>query len=276
MISRLLSLFGRRKNPVPPSVDSNDFVTRIARFVRCGDIDRAVERVKSFQMDHPHDKKTLCNASIKISEGGYPGAAVDILSRAVDLNPGDPVLTGNLAAAYLNDDCFDQALDMVDQSILLDSQSPNACKLKASILRELDRVQEARSLCETFLEHSPNSSLVWFAMGMNHMELDDEDQAIECFSAAYKLDPTDFRAFANIAAALIGANRLEEGERAALEALEINPDDGMTLCNLGLIYEKHERFDEAINLYQKSCEVDPRYTRAKYEVQRLSKHLETK
>ena len=49
----------------------------------------------------------------------------------------------------------------------------------------------------------------------------------------------------------------------------------MSLCNLALLYEHRSQYHEALELYRKSLEVDPRYARAEEEAHRITHILKT-
>lgn len=273
MIRRILSIFTRNEQTQIFS-NADDFIDHIADLVRNDEADMAFQHLSIFQKKNPHNCKELCNSASHISRGGRPDLAIEILSTAVKQNAGDTALIGNLAAAYLNDSQPTQALELVEQAIQIDPDNPNACKLNSSILQNLHRYEEAIALCSSYLDRFPKEPLLWLSLGMCKMACRNCLEAATCFRTAHKLNPDDFRSFANIAAALIGAKEFDEAEGVVLIALEKNSDDGMSICNLGLIYENREMHNEALELYKKSIEVDPMYTRAQSEIDRLTQFLE--
>jgi|GEM_PF-4726830 len=275
MIKRLTSLLQKRNCQPMTSLRGDDFVKHVSQLVFNDQSDLAVKHVAAYQAKHAHDKKTICNAAIRISNGGEPKDAIKILTVVIEQNQSDEVLIGNLAAAYLNDNQPDLALTYINRAIKIAPESPNALKLKAAALCKLDNAIEAVALCDKFLEHYPTEAIAWFSLGMCKMAIEKFEDAADNFRTAYEFDPTHFRAFGNIAAALIGAEKFDQAEQILLESLDIKPNDGMSICNLALVYEHRDQYEAALKLYRRSLRVNPQYLRAADEERRVCDYLES-
>ncbi len=272
MISRLISIFRRVEQP-PVYPDTEDFVGHIAGLVHQGNIELAVHRVAAFQSDHPHEKKILCNAAIRISEGGHPNIAIPIFLQIVSDNPNDSVLIGNLAGAYTNDSQYELALKTIEQSLTIDPDDPNTNRIHGNILVKLERFKCARDACCSFLKKHPNDLDSHFRLGWLEVQDDHYELAIKHFKTVLELDPDHFKALSNIGGSLIALDRLSEAEDVVLKALKMNPNNGVSICNLARLYEKQNRPEEAYKLYQRSLQQDPHYTKAMDDLEHLALQL---
>ena len=55
---------------------------------------------------------------------------------------------------------------------------------------------------------------------------------------------------------------LDRGERAALKALQINPNRAEAYRSLGRVSQHRRDYDQAIEQFQKAIEIDPKYAEA--------------
>lgn len=73
--------------------------------------------------------------------------------------------------------------------------------------------------------------------------------------------------FANLGAGL----RSRQGFRRNLEAAAVNPHDGETQYQLGLIYQRRRQFTEAIRRFQNAVAIDPSLTDAHFQLGRIAR-----
>jgi tetratricopeptide (TPR) repeat protein len=86
--------------------------------------------------------------------------------------------------------------------------------------------------------------------------------AIEAFSEAIRLDPSDMRAYRQRGAAYL---RQEEHDRAIAdfnEALRLAPDDAGTVYNRGVAYAKKQDYDSALTDFGEAIRLDPAFAKA--------------
>ncbi len=272
MIRRFLSKTNLTEEQL--ALISDEHIERIDHLIKENDLETAIQLTNRFQKKYPHNKRGICNSAIAISYGGRPDAASRILDQSIKDNPNEPILIGNLGAAYFRSGHLELALDYARKSFELDPTSANAVKLLADTLCDLNEHQQARDACIDFLQSNEPNYMIWFKAGVCEMGLEQYQSAAESFRQAIQLDEHgDSPAHANLAGALIGMKEYDEAETILLKVLEAHPDDGITLCNLALVYESKDLNQEAHDLYQRSTEVDPDYERAYWELDRLKELL---
>ncbi len=273
MISRFLSLFRRAEQP-PLYPDTEDFVGHIADLIRHKNIELAIQQLTTFQTDHPHDKRVLCDAAIEISNAGRVDAAVDILSLLNEHNPGHAPILLNLAVCYSRLDDSDQSIGFAREAYVTEPDSFDAAEYLSDSLFELNEVEESKQVCEDYLFRFPEHGSLWFRLGCCGMHSGDSHEARTAFQRAIELDEDNFCYLANYGASLVGCKDFDKAEKVVLQALEIQPEDGVTICNLAQIYESRGQHKDAYELFLRSTQVDPKYERACEDVARLQEFLE--
>jgi tetratricopeptide (TPR) repeat protein len=71
------------------------------------------------------------------------------------------------------------------------------------------------------------------------------------YEKAVKLNPTDAKAYNNLADVLLRKRLIEEALHSVKKALELDPDMVAAFCTLGEIHQKQGLFKEALKNFQK-------------------------
>lgn len=109
-----------------------------------------------------------------------------------------------------------------------------------------------------FLHHAAKlkrSKTVYYNIGRVFDVLDDPEQSLKAYQKALKLDPTDYKVWANIAAPLIHLGKVKEAVRAGQKALEYEPEDYVAMVNLSIALEKDGQLEASKTLQEKLLEL---------------------
>ena len=171
------------------------------------------ERVRSYNED-----------GVYLYQRGQYADARDSFQAALDLKPGDPDLTFNLARCY---DRLDQTAraEALYRQCLQSSPDHAECRhALTALLVRVDRRAEAVQLVDGWMRRAPNSSGPY---------------AEDAWLKAREGDR------------LSAQTRLQQ-------ALALNPRDNLALVELARLYESVGRPDRALFLYERALEVNPR------------------
>jgi tetratricopeptide (TPR) repeat protein len=170
-----------------------------------------------------------------------------------DEPPGQAELEAAMAAARKND--LDLAIERAKAAIEKNPQLENAyllygssCGLKQDLACESDAYQRG-------LESLPNSAALKKAMALVHLEKNEMDRAISMLEEVN--DGKDVGVMSDLAYAYIFVNRIEDGEKLASKALQVDPKCFQCNMTLGQIHLSRKEFDKAISSYQAAIELEP-------------------
>uniref|UniRef100_A0A0R3W549 TPR_REGION domain-containing protein n=1 Tax=Taenia asiatica TaxID=60517 RepID=A0A0R3W549_TAEAS len=93
--------------------------------------------------------------------------------------------------------------------------------------------------------------------GNSFMALDKFDEAIDCYSQAIALDPTNAIYYCNRAAAKSRLNKDNDCIEDCEKALEIDPTYSKAYGRMGLAYSTMGKYEKAIEAYKKAISLDP-------------------
>lgn len=94
---------------------------------------------------------------------GEPRGAIDAVRRAIELDPEDATGSYDLAVMLVRAGRSDEAVEFIDDALRIDPGLWNARALKAGILSDLGRTEEARRLFERALEDGAHGQAFWRA-----------------------------------------------------------------------------------------------------------------
>ncbi len=149
-------------------------------------------------------------------------AAVLILGKAAKMAPKNAKILGDYATALLQCRFFDEAI--------LNAREANAL--------EPDNIDIAANLAQTYQIAGRI------------------DEAVASYREAIRVDPKDAAAHNNLAVLLVLSD-LEEAEREARAAVNMDPENATYLVNLGYVLFRLKRFVDAEMILNRAKDVDP-------------------
>lgn len=95
-----------------------------------------------------------------------------------------------------------------------------------------------------------------------YVQLGENEKAISAIKKAREVNPEDFNLLLSEADLYIKLGDKLKFKELMEEAITKDPNNAVLYYNLGVIYGEQEEFEEAINYYKKSLELDPNYSAA--------------
>lgn len=115
---------------------------------------------------------------------------------------------------------------------------------------EQERYPEALAEYWKALKQRPNSPFILNNISYLYLRMGAYENALQYARNALALDRTYVPAMVNAGVSLAGLNRSEEAERLLGRAVDFEPYNRSAVYNLGLLYEKQGKFEEALRMYQ--------------------------
>ena len=107
-----------------------------------------------------------------------------------------------------------------------------------------------------------NTSAEWLIKGNSLRETGQYQEALEAYTTALSVDPSNIEAWSNKGNTLYHLARYDEALDAVNSALAINPDYPFALNNKGLVLQKLNRTQEALEAYDQALSVNPDFAQA--------------
>lgn len=119
-----------------------------------------------------------------------------------------------------------------------------------------DKTLAYRLFCSA-VELDPSFNQAWFNIGVANTDMHLGEAAIGAFRRAIEIAPKDDNAWVNLGHQLYHLGRLDEGRDATMQALGINKDNHLALCNLSIIDQTQGNVKAAIEHARRAFELAP-------------------
>jgi len=178
----------------------------------------------------------------------------------IDGNGGDvdnPLMRRNRAAAYLQLDRHEDALEDIERVLQVAPDDTFAQLLAGSAYLDLERPEEAVAAFDTALRSDPGYISAWIGRSAAFVELGFDQQAVADGREAVSIAPDDAGALNALCWALVKAGRASDGLTTCDAAVEADPDSGPIVHSRAAALEQLGRHDEAAELYARAHELAP-------------------
>ena len=222
---------------------------------------------------------------------GHPGAAADLIGRAVELVPQAAVFRATLAEAYRAMGLHEAVIACCRAAIRLGLHDPAVLNNLGLALEALARHADAADAFREALALRPGDAASHTNLGTALRALDQKDQALDHFRRALAIDPDFAPALTNLGQLLLDLGQAEEAlpycRRAArlepglpeahnnlgnaLHALGLleqarvlqrgnpaSPQMAQACVNLGRTWQEEGEWDEALPWFRRAVDLQPR------------------
>ncbi len=163
-------------------------------------------------------------------------------------------------AAYLMKNTeMDQSLSILKKAIEKNKKSPpQVHSMYASLLEENGEVGKALGVMKDAVKNYPDEAQVQFYYGTLQDKAGDKGQVVATMKEVLKLNPNHVQGMNYLAYTWAEQNdNLEEAEKMARKALDLEPKDAYIMDTLGWVLFKRGRFDEAAKVLEAAFKLQP-------------------
>jgi tetratricopeptide (TPR) repeat protein len=144
------------------------------------------------------------------------------------------------------------------------AEDPNHAPLHSSlgnIYADEGKDESALKEYQRSIDINPKDPVTRFNKGALHFKRKEIKAAESEYRESLKLDPKDSEAAQNLAAIYILQDRLDEAEKLNRWVVQEKPKDEDTLenayFNLGIVYDRQNKLEQALNMYKLALQVAP-------------------
>ena len=165
-----------------------------------------------------------------------------------------------------NENDINRRVILYKQSIMLDpNYAPCHNDLGVDYL-DLNRIEDAMEEFKIALRLSPNYSYAHNNLGTSYRRLNRLDEAVAEYKLALRADPNYATAHNNLGNAYYQQGNFSDALYEFQQAAKIKPTDSDYIFNIGRAYKRLSNYTEAAKAYLKCLELDPEYIDAYYNL----------
>jgi tetratricopeptide (TPR) repeat protein len=231
---------------------------RSANFLASGNGDRALETLLALngKLSGSEDLFTWRTALAGVyAEMRKWDEAVLNFHVATELNPEDFPARGGYIEALIQAGKIEPATQALNETVRRFSEEKplEVQLLRARALTLQKQFDRALGVLRPLAAEHPESSDVFFALGVVYSEMKDLDGAEEAYRKVIALDPGNATALNNLGYVFAQHGiKLDEARELVVKALELRPGAGFALDSLGWIYFQKGEIETAIEYLEKA------------------------
>ena len=194
-------------------------------------------------------------ASCAFSAGEYALSAT-LYQNLVMVYPNNASYRLAYTEALENTKNYKEALDNVNQLLMVDEKNIGLIKKKGALLRKLGFFEESIATFEQLLKRGKIDVEVYYNFAFNYVELNDFDKASEMFKKCITLEPNNPYAHKDLGVLYLKMNCYDWAVDEMLEAIKLEDDVSEFHYSLGVAYTMLNRINEAKVAFNKAWNLD--------------------
>src|ERR1700687_5711513 len=198
---------------------------------------------------------------VSLQTGNFHNA-VELLSRAITLNPNVAGVHSNCGTALASLKRLNEAILSFDKAIALKPDYAEVYSNRGNALQNLKHLAEAIISYDKAIALKPDFAEAYSNRGNALKALKRLDEAIIDYDKAIALKPDFAEAYSNRGTALQYLERLDEAIISFDKAIALKPDFAEAYSNRGNALKDLKRLDEAIISYQKAIALNSDFAKA--------------
>lgn len=233
-----------------------------------GRLDEAERIYQDILRTEPDHADALHLLGLLAHQRGDDRRAIELISRAITVNPANSVFHGNLAEVYRALERYDEAIQAARRALARNPKYAEALNALGAALHAQGNMDEAATALEQATEIKPDFSGAFANLGNVLRAQGKFDEAEKRYREALRIDPAMAKVHVNLGDVLQAqeGERLDEALECCQQALRLKPGWAEVHYNLGTLFRRLRRIDEAVASYQEALRLKPDFAAAHYNL----------
>ena len=175
-------------------------------------------------------------------ELGEKVKALELFSKAIELNPEDAAAYYNRGNSYAELKQYEKAIEDYSRAIALNPEDAAAYINRGNSYADLKQYEKAIKDYSRAIELNPEYTAAYYNRGNSYADLKQYEKAIADYSKAIELNPEDTAAYINRGNSYAVLKQYEKAIEDYDRAIEINPEFFQSYHNRGVSYFNSSKF----------------------------------
>lgn len=224
-----------------------------------GDDNGAVDLIRKALAINPGFAEAHNNLGDALQSLGNYDEAVSAYERALEIRPDFPEAHNNLGTVFHDLGKFEEAIASIKKATGVDPSYIEAFCNLGNVYRDCGRLDDAIHNYQKAISIHPDFAEAHFNLSLIHKQQGKFSEAGECLRKAVKLQPNSSKFLNDFAAVQAELGELEDAIALYGRALEINPNFAEAHNNMANVFKELGEFDKAEANYNKAIAIDPDY-----------------
>ncbi|MGD9025097.1 MAG: tetratricopeptide repeat protein [Desulfobacterales bacterium] len=226
-------------------------------FHQQGDLQNAAQHYRQILAVSPLNADALHLLGVLSNQKQDNRAAIEYITRALQIIPDHPIYYNNLGNAFRDGGCCQQAVGCYQKALQIKPDLVEAQINLGIAYHQLADFKQAAAAYQKAILLKPDSAEAHYNLGNTFKAQGLFDEAIFCYQQATALNPMLVEAFYNQATILQQKAHPEEAVACLKRCISARPDWAEAHCNLGNVFMQLDLIDDAIVHYQQAIRIKP-------------------
>lgn len=186
--------------------------------------------------------------------------SVDVIKRAIEINPDENSYLRTLAWAYIQLRRFEDALATINEQLKLDDKEPSTYHNLGWTDSQLKRYDDAIAAYQKIIDMKssyPQLNKVYHELAYALLQNNRIPESIDAFNHVIEMKTDLSGLYCGLAAAYLRASREEEAVEALKKGVAEKPKESCLYDSLGALSMRAGKLQEAESYFRKSIDVNP-------------------
>lgn len=156
-----------------------------------------------------------------------------------------------------------ESIKLAEQLLFENPDCVEALEEIADNYVSLDEYEKAKKACERALKLDEESYTAKYILGFIHSQKQQWKQAVQFLKSSNTIQGNNPEILRCLGWALFNGGKRTQGIVILERSLNIDPENSLTLCDLGICYMQMKNFDKSIQLLKRAMQLDPHNRRVK-------------
>ncbi len=229
-------------------------ILKVKKLILEFDIDEAEKELLEIESRFPPSSEFYLEKVLLARLSGKSINAIDLLKKALTLNPDNPEVHFSLAYEYIKDKKIADALFYTEFAMNEDIYFEEQLFTLSYIFEETQQFDEAITFFTSLTELFPLSKGAWFGLALAYSWKREYQAAIDAYQFVLSIDESAGTAHYNIGNAYYELEEYTLAKEEFLKAYNLDSEDYLSLVGIADCLVAEERYDEAMEYYNKTLD----------------------
>jgi tetratricopeptide (TPR) repeat protein len=196
-----------------------------------------------------------------LSLSGDRNVAIATLKKGIETLPENPTLRRELISSFQRDQEWQNALELIEDSLTRTPFDYSFMIEKGRTLVELKKFDKAEEILNAIVEKNPETNLPYTELGKLKAAAGNHAEAIVYFQKALQTKGDKTVPLELLVAAHLNMGQNENAEAVCKRLLENDPQNSFVLNTLGSIYLRQNKYEEAEKSFEMAAKNSPEWER---------------